>query len=144
MMKQREVDKLINLFAIIAAIYFIGMLFALIPARAEVTSTTASVPVNNDNLLLTPMPAPVGTISDMGTQMIYELADGTALIVNDNIYSGVEVYAQVHFARYEWQNAYWWVYDGGIIWGENNVGLEPQASSSVQVLSIVLYNLNKI
>ena len=99
------------------------------------TSIMVSVRFNNDNLMTTPQPAPIGGGWDFGTMSIIPLNEGKTLIVERYL---LEPEYGISIWKYSMDDAYWYVTNRGIIYGENGVGLEPMASSSLQALSIYL------
>lgn len=100
-------------------------------------NVTASVDFTNDNLLSSPQPAPVEGVGpyDFGDMKIIPLQQGKTLIVHRYI---LDPEYGVNIWRYEMDEAYWFVTNKGIIYGQNNVGNEPMASTSLQALSIYL------
>jgi len=117
---------------IFSAVY---VLLTWSPAHAQVASTSAAVRFNNDNLMTTPQPAPVASGYDFGDMSIIPLQEGKTLIVHKYI---LDPEYQVDIWEYQMDDAYWWVTNKGVIFGENSVGDLPMASSSLQALSIYL------
>jgi hypothetical protein len=125
----------------IAFKFFIVLTFLLgltigfsIVAKAQV-GTIVSVLFNNDNLMSTPQPAPIGENWSFGSTTIIALEEGKTLIVEAYI---LDPEYEVNIWKYSMDQAYWYVTNKGIIYGENSVGNEPMASTSLQALSIYL------
>lgn len=104
-------------------------------AYAQVVDVTATVNFTNNNLMSSYQPAPIGGSYDFGTMQIIPLEMGKTLIVERYI---LEPEYGVAIWKYSMDSAYWYVTNKGIIYGENSVGYEPMASSSMQALSIYL------
>lgn len=103
-------------------------------AHAEVV-TGAEVRFNNDNIHTSVQPAPIGDTYDFGALTIIPLEDGKTLLVDRYI---LEPEYGISIFRYQIDEAYWFVTSKGVIWGENTLGFEPMAGTSLQALSVYL------
>ena len=93
------------------------------------TIITASVEWNNDNIHTQEQPAPVE---------VHETHYGFWAYMQDG--SFMNCYKLDNgFYRYEMGSAYWWIYYNKVVWGKNNIGVNPQADNDLQALSIALY-----
>jgi len=121
--------KLVTM-AIIATALFLGPFWA----NAEVFSS-ASVRFNNENIHTTTHPAPIGQTFEFGDLTIIPLEDGKTLMIDRYI---LEPEYGVSIFRYQIDDAFWFVTNKGVIYGENSIGMGPMASTSLQALSIYL------
>lgn len=127
-----KVEKAIAIFLVSILIVFFATV--AIDASADVSVGTI-IKFNNDNILTTPHPAPVSGGWDFGDMRIIPLESGKTMFVERYIISpeyGVSIF------KYSIDDAYWYVTDKGIIYGSNEVGIYPMASSGLQALSIYL------
>jgi hypothetical protein len=117
--------------------YFIVIALVLIGlfAHASEVPMSATVRFNNDNIHSTSQPAPINGGWDFGDMKIIPLEQGKTLMVYRYI---LEPEYNVSIWRYEIDDAYWFVTNRGVIYGDNSVGVEPMASTSLQALSIYL------
>jgi len=102
---------------------------------AEEVSVLTEVRFNNDNIHTSVQPAPISSGYDFGTLSIIPLEDGKTLMVERYI---LEPEYGVSIFKYSLDEAFWYVTNKGVIYGENSVGFEPMASTPLQALSIYL------
>lgn len=132
-----KVNKTVFFLAVLLWICTVMIIILTPTVRAQVVTMGASTIFNNDNLLTTPQPAPVEGVGpfDFGNMQIIPLQEGKTLIVHRYI---LDPEFGVNIWRYEMDQAYWFVTNKGVIYGMNNVGATPMASTSLQALSIYL------
>lgn len=90
---------------------------------------------DNNSMFDSPHPKPVEMTGDIGNWTI-RLEDDSILYCHD-------VYDEPLIMRCDWQDAYWWINSNGVIYGQNDRGMSPMASSDLQAWSITLSQPNE-
>lgn len=107
----------------VAALLFASMLF---PSNIALSYTE----LNNENLLTERHPAPLMTEEDPATASEFLLENGSTLSLTRNAYEGIRIW------RFAVGDAYWWVTDKGIIWGEGTGDDLPHARTDEEAYAL--------
>lgn len=128
---KRDEPKLSAMYYLLLVIAFISgfLLIVLSPVVTNAdTTVTAAVRFNNDNLLTTPQPKPIGMEWEFGSTTIIALEGGYTLIAERYI---LDPEQGVSISRYSIDDAWWYVTNKGVIYG-------TEATTGLQALSIYL------
>ena len=103
-------------YLILVFVFLFGFLVAFM-AHGD-TTVTAGVRFNNDNLLTSPQPKPIGMEWEFGSTTIIALEDGKTLIAERYI---LDPEQGVNISKYMLDDAFWYVSNKGVIFAETNL-----------------------
>ncbi len=108
-----------------------GLFCSTLVCAFFLTETANAMSVfSNENIMTERHPAPLVTEEDPATATEFALEDGNTLSLTRNAYEGVRLW------KFTIGDAYWWVTDKGIIWGEGVLDELPHARTEEEAYAL--------